>query len=187
MLKAPDNNPVYKEKRFGPPLFFLSGGAKVFGWEGSILAYGVAGNVTPQDALPQGWASRGTVDLALENFLAQRVLCYRGNWVGRYAAIKYVANYASGAHSDAPNKDNARESAFVLLAQIRSGNVLVKQDKGLHLRLMDHGADRDEMTFRYAPDGIDPVLIEVLSAAHYLAIAPMISDLETVIRDELSG
>jgi lysozyme family protein len=38
--------------------------------------------------------------------------------------------------------------------------------------------------FRYEPDAIDPVLVEVLATAHFLSISPDLQRLESVIRAE---
>ncbi|MGH6802801.1 MAG: hypothetical protein ACREC3_05470, partial [Methyloceanibacter sp.] len=124
-----------------------------------------------------------TIELRLDNFLAQRVLCLRGEWISRKDVIKYVAHVASGVHSGEP--DSAQDK---LLAQIRrSARVTIKDDKSLHLALFDDGLDSRETAFRaLAPDSIDPVLIELLASAKFLSISPDVIHLEQMVREELS-
>lgn len=184
VLSAPDNNPIYKAARKTPHLFFLSGRVNIFGWNGTLWAIDVDPGTPPeqykQKVLPDDFDQERTIELRLENFLAQRVLCYRGQWANREQVIKYVANVASGVHTTAP-----RSKDQILLAQIRSANRISYRDGGVHVALLDHGLDSDETKFRCTPDSIDPVLIELLSAGHFLSISPEVKRLERVIAEKI--
>jgi hypothetical protein len=43
-----------------------------------------------------------------------------------------------------------------------------------------------EPPFRYEPNAIDPVLVEVLATAHFLAKSPDVEQLEALTRGELA-
>jgi hypothetical protein len=102
--------------------------------------------------------------------------------VSRKEVIEYVANIASGVHSGSPKKPEE-----VTLARIRSSaRLYLKPDGTIHLELFAHGIDVDETTFRHTPDAIDPVFIELLAAATFLAKSPFVADLEQTIREELA-
>ena len=97
--------------------FFGSFGVPVLG----IVAVG-------RDVVLDGRAPRGAalnehvaeqmakrhVPLRPDQFLAQQVFCFMGDWVERSSVIKYLANIASGAHSNAPDKPE-----YFTLAKIR--------------------------------------------------------------------
>ncbi|ODR99652.1 hypothetical protein AUC69_08505 [Methyloceanibacter superfactus] len=183
MLVAPDNDPAYKADRKSPFLFFASGRATVLGgWAGALFAVDVVpifGRGTVE--LPKLDIDK-TIELRLDNFLTQRVLCYRGTWVSRKEVIEYVANVASGVHSG-----SLKKTEHVTLAHIRSSSRLyLKPDKTLHLELFAHGIDVDETTFRHAPDSIDPVLMELLAAAKFLTASPFVAELEEAVGKELA-
>lgn len=95
--------------------------------------------------------------------------------------IQYVANVASGVHSGV-----AKNEADTLLSYIRNGAQLRKDGSGgVHLDLFPLGADIDDASFRHRPDGIDPLLIELLAAAKVLVESPSIQKLEECIQREL--
>ncbi|MEX1181566.1 MAG: hypothetical protein WEB63_12265, partial [Cucumibacter sp.] len=129
MLRAPDNNPVYVHARKHPPIFFASGRARVFGWSSSLYAIEHRGPLPTTSALttmawPEGFDLNKTVDLRLDGFITQNVICLRGTWISRKSVIKYVAHIASGAHSGTP-----KEADELVLAQIsRSTYVRLKED-----------------------------------------------------------
>ena len=187
VLLAPDNNPYYKATKKIPALFFLSGRVNIFGWNGVICAaedmtrFKLPGKKVRRTVAPKGFDPERTIELRLENFLKQDVLCYQGEWVSRGAVIKYVANVASGVHTTA-----AKTEEEILLAKIRSGNYLSIEKGGVHVELMKHGLDSDETEFKHTPDSVDPVLIELLAAGHFLSISPDIKKLETIIAKETS-
>ncbi len=185
LLRAPDNNPYYRAERHRPFMFFASGRANVLGgFSGVILAYDVVSH-----PLAPIWSSKvtvpevdinKTVDLKLDGFMSQRVLCYRGKWVHRGAVIKYVANVASGVHSGHP-----KDPDEILLAQMRSSTILSRRGDGVHIELFPHGVDTDTTVFSHRPEALDAVLIELLAAASFFIETPSIAALERFIQDEL--
>lgn len=182
-LIGPDNNSAYRSERKRPFLFFMSGRVKILGgWSGTIFAYDV---VVPkpfgtQLQMPE-IRLEDTVELTLDTFRSQKVLCYRGEWVSRQAVIKYVANVASGVHSG-----NAKTGDDKLLGYIRnSARLRIKEDGSLHLDLFPKGVDVNDNTFQHDPNAIDPVLIELLAAATFLVKSPFIAELEKFIQEEL--
>jgi hypothetical protein len=181
LIRAPDNNPIFRHARSKPPVFFSSGGGRVFGWRGVIYAHFAPSN-TPLDevAMPKDFDNEARIDLPIDNFITQRVICFRGNWVSRKEIIKYVANIASGAHSGSP-----KTKEEILIAQIRSQISLRLTDNGINVALMEHGPESEEAIFRYQPNSLDPVLIELLGTTRFLAESPSLNDLEAAIRSEL--
>lgn len=186
-LRAPDNNPVYKFAQRTPLLFFASGRARIFNSDHTTIIARDATNyplVVPPIHLvfPPDFDVTRRVDLRLDNFLAQRVLCLRGDWVSRRSVIKYIAHIASGVHSGEP-----REPDEAILAHLRrSTHIRIKDDKSLHLALLDDGLESQETAFKaLAPDSIDPVLIELLATAKFVAESPDVIRLEELVRAEL--
>jgi hypothetical protein len=190
-LTAPDNRPYHRVSEKLPFLFFMSGGANVFGGRidrmtafDTQVPKGMGNDKVVQalvDRLPKGDDAIATVQLNLDNFAQQRVICYRGRWIARQRIIKYLANISSGVHSGAPKDDDDKA-----LAQIRSSSAIsIGKDGGLHLDLFKNGIDSDEMTITHTPDAVDLVLVEVLAAATYLTISPMAIELEATVREEL--
>ncbi len=169
LLLAPDNKPFYAHEKTNPPRLFVSGRVRVLGWSGIIVVrmYRGAGhidNIPPERIYAPNFDITRTVALKLEGFLNQRVVCFHGEWIGRRAVIKYVANVASGVHS------------------------ITLGTEGIHIHLPDVVTDRSrqEIPFKpLAPDSIDPVLIELLSAAHFVATSPSIAELERLVKTEI--
>lgn len=88
-----------------------------------------------------------------------------------------MANIASGVHSG-----TAKESSDKAIARIRrtasysDGSIVFKTD----------ALNPEEPEFHYESSAVDPVLFEVLSAAHFLVVSPSITELERIIRAELA-
>lgn len=187
-LLAPDNNPIYAHEKSNPPRLFVSGRVRVLGWSGVMTVRMFRGAGHP-DNIPVGRLNPPNFDIArsvplrLEGFLAQRVICFYGDWISRRAVIKYVANVASGIHSDTP-----RDREDTILAHLRRSSYIRLGDEGIHVELPDVVNDRSqqEMPFKpLAPDSIDPVLIELLAAAHFLSVSPDVVELERLVKEEL--
>ena len=178
MYRSPDNEPIYRMAKKIPLLFFLSGRVNVLGWNGIISALDLPGNSPNINPLPPDFDIARTVDLRLDNFVAQHVLCHRNRWISRGAVIKYMANIASGVHSGAP-----KTAEEILLSWIRNNNYLtLRSDGGVHLDISAGGEDHDyNSRFIYKPNAIDPLLVEVLSAAHFLTTSPDVTELERII------
>jgi hypothetical protein len=184
-LVAPDNNLIYKADKKHPLLFFGSGGANIFG--GDLLGIYALDTTGPQESaiklaknIGTGWDQGKRIELKLDSFLTQRVLCLRGQWVSRSDVIKYIANISSGIHTGTPVEENE-----IILAQISRSNSYRFDGKGIAIDLFKHGIDSRSAELKYTPDAIDPVLVEVLSAARFLTESPDVARLEQIIADEL--
>ena len=120
------------------------------------------------------------MELGHDGFLNQKVLCLQGEWVNRRAVIKYVANIACGVHSGTP-----QENADLLLAMIRTCSAYEINGDGVTISLDFKAIMQKDAEIRYNDQRLDPVLIEIISACHYLMLSPSIQALENHIREEL--
>lgn len=184
MLLAPDNNPAYVAERKRPYLFFASGRANVLGGNiGTIYAFDVPlkRNAFELIVAPKVELDK-YVELRIDSFLGQKVICLRSKWVTRAHVIKFVANVDSGVHSGRAKTDDE-----ILLAQVRSSASYSRNETGIHLDLFKHGVDSEEDKFSHSPDHLDPVLVELLATADFLVKSPFIVQLEEVVKAELAG
>jgi hypothetical protein len=114
-LLEPNNTPYIKLSKDFPFAFFASGGATLF----SLTLRGV---MYMRQQLTYAEESRFAialeamqkVEVRLDGFLNQPVLCFDGTWLSRKDAVKYIANHASGVHSKTPV-----EPIDLVLARIR--------------------------------------------------------------------
>lgn len=183
-LKAPDNKPVVKSNTKRPILFFGSGGVEAFGVtvRCSILERGAKARPLPD------FHPGHTVDLRLDGFLSQPVLCFQGEMVSRARTIEYMANVASGAHSGSPKTAiSDKQSVYKTLSRIRFVSSYSVKDGVTTIAMDISAATGDDPPFKYTPDSIDPVLLELLAAAHYLMISEDTAKLEQVILEELKS
>lgn len=174
-LTAPDNKPVYKAEKLGPYPLFQSGGAQVFGvWMRAAMVDRAA---SAREL--EGFDPERTVELNIDSFLSQRVVCIEGRWITRKSVIKFAANVASGVHSGSPTDDD--EQAIARLRRSVSYS-LKGQAAGISF---DPGAlTVSDAEFSYSPDNLDPVLVELLAAALFLTTSPGVVALEAAIRSE---
>jgi hypothetical protein len=194
-LQAPDNKPFYDaQKRLWYP-FFASRGAKIFGVRFEAIAFANAGKADPlrfetqaaeATAFAKDYDPDRRIELRIDNFLAQPVLCYFRKWITRKATIKYIANVASGVHSGEAATEEEKLIERVRQAcsyNIRNGKVEVHvlPELGLDSANIEIAPDK-EINFTAAE--IDPVLVEVLAAAQLLTISPDVSKLEEIVRIE---
>jgi hypothetical protein len=178
-ILAPDNSAIYRAARKQPPFLFLSGGITVFNTEFRALG-GPAGK---SFVLEPEFDKSKTVALGIDGFLSQNVLAMNNEWANRRHVIKYIANIASGVHSSSPTFPNEQ-----LLNRIRKYMRCSKSGNGVKIEV-DHFAPADidsSISFKWSATAIDFVLIELLSAAHFLSISPGIKTLESFILSELS-
>jgi hypothetical protein len=174
-----DNKPVYKADKERPYAFFGSGGVAAFGI--SFRAVTIENGNSAQ--VLEDFDPDRTITLSLEGFLGQQVLCLQGDWVTRRDAVKYIANIASGVHSGTAKDDVDRR-----IARLRSVVSYRAQSLETASINFDTSAFQNaEPPFRYQSDALDPVLVEVLATAHFLAVSPDIGRLEEVIRLELAA
>jgi hypothetical protein len=179
MLTIPDNNYYYKLARDYPYDFFGTGaaGESIFGANMHQYSLRLRGSKTPK----QEFAPTGLTEVVqrLDTFVTQRVICLRGEWVSRGDVIKYAANIASGVHSGSPK--DAKEK---LIAQARGCVTVTMTDKGPHAQA-NFDAVLKHTPLTYSPKAIDPVLLELLATARYLARSEDVKKLEEIICQEL--
>ena len=123
------------------------------------------------------------VELSLDSFLSQHVICLLGEWVSRRAVIKFIANIAHGVHSGTPKGDTERDDA--ILAKARSSVNYAQKDGGFHFSLHLDQIHGTPPPLAYDPKSIDPVLFELLSTAYFLATSADVLALENIIRQEV--
>jgi hypothetical protein len=177
-ILGPDNNPIYRTASKHPFDFFgsgYSGGPPHLG--PSIRACSLRKGTHPP--FPDYDAMR-FVELGHDGFLSQNVLCLQGEWVSRRAVIKYVANIACGVHSGTP-----QESTDLLLSSIRSCSAYEINGPNVRVTLDFKAIMLNIAEIRYNDQRLDPVLVEIIAACHYLFLSPSIQLLEDHIRQEL--
>lgn len=183
-INAPDNKPIVKSNKRRPIGFFGSAGVEAFGIE---LRCFMLDKGSARRPLPEFDPGR-IVKLRLDGFLSQPVLCLNGEFATRAQVIDYVANLASGAHSGSPETapSNKRE-AYKRLARMRqAGSYSVKGGVPtftINTNVIANG----ETPFKYTPDAIDPVYLELVAAAHYLVTSEDVAKLEKAVRKELEA
>ena len=130
---------------------------------------------------PDGGEVLRDILLGIEQFVAQKILCFMGHWIERRAVIKYMANLASGAHSDDPIHDE-----HFLLARMRNAIQVRKGPSGPNVHIVwETASPVDSAHFQPAPpQSVDPVLIELLATANSLVLSPDVSRLEEELRKE---
>jgi hypothetical protein len=176
VLLSPDNKPfLARDLEYE---FF--GSASVFCFGIHVRATSAQKGMTTPPNLTD-FNPEGTIDLRIDNFLSQRVLCFQNQWVTRRDAIKYIANIASGVHSG-----TAKDEIDKTIARIRKCAVYSLVDDTATFGLNLAAFNQIEPPFRYTPEAVDPVLVEVLAAANFLQLSPDIGRLEDHIRKELA-
>jgi hypothetical protein len=93
--------------------------------------------------------------------------------------IKYVANIASGVHSN-----SALTPEDKTIDRIRRSTIYTFHDGKPRLTI-DTGALVPE--FRYDQQGLDPLLVELYDTARLLFDSPSIAELERIIKIELKA
>jgi hypothetical protein len=178
LFSTPDNKPLYKADKKHPFTFFGSAGVKTFGV--IIRAAMVIKDPPPGPSAPEeGYDPVKSVSLPMHNFLSQNVLNLEGQWITRRDAIKFMAHIASGVHSKSP-----KEQIEKVIARIRQCVMYSAVPGAATLQFNIDALLPTAPPFRYEPDAIDPVLVEVLATAHFLSISPDLQRLESVIRAE---
>ncbi|RWK17051.1 MAG: hypothetical protein EOR43_28830 [Mesorhizobium sp.] len=173
-IQSPDNTPFYKAISPQNTQFFLSGGAHIFGLaiRGMLAAIPSLGimNYDPERMIP----------LRIDNFLSQRVVFWKGDWISRGEIIKYVANVAAGVHSGAPQTLKEK-----LLADVRHQFVIGLRGEGIGIAIRPADQEYDEDKLGMTAAAIDVTLIELFAAARFLVESREIIELEELIRAEI--
>lgn len=176
-ILAPDNSPAYHDAKKNVFTFFGSGygaGPKEFGLP-------IRGSCVRKGTLPPivGLDNLATIDLSHDGFLSQNVICFHEEWISRRAVIKYMANIAGGVHSGQP-----QEHIEELLKIIRHCTRYIIKNDNVHVEFNMNTTINKIVNENYADPRIDPVLVEIMSACHYLILSPSIQKLEDFIRYE---
>lgn len=172
----PDTRPIIKASEKNPLEFYCTGGASVFGMTiASAMAHAgpalFVGDYHPER----------TVEVDVGSFVKQPVLCVRGEWATRGAVITYVANVASGVHSKRPLTEADR-----IIGYARGMATFKIENEAPTVVMHPSKAFVAEHTpLPYEPASIDPVLVELLATATFVAGSPGVINLEQSIRDEL--
>ena len=175
VLRAPDNNPIYRSDRASPLAFFASGGAVTFGvWIRAAIVNRGASLATLPDFNPEGF-----IELSLDGFLSQRVLCLNGNWVSRRAVVKYMANTASGVHSGTATTEEEK-----LISRMRAAATFSGQGEVMGFSFDPRPVENPTRPFSPRPGAVDAVLVEILCAAHFLLESASVTSLDNAIRSE---
>lgn len=177
-ILGPDNKPAYANAERTELAYFSSAGVKLFGVELRAASAHYEGKYQP---LLEFDPDR-RVPMRIDNFLAQRVLCVSGDWSTRKEVIKYLANIASGVHSNTPVEPSDLKVARarrVMAYKIVNGSL------GFHFDGKAI-ADKDPQHLNLDPTSLDPALVELLAAIRFLVESPDINRLENVIHQELA-
>lgn len=193
-LSGPDRKPFYDMARRRHCIFFTSGGARLFGIDFDAQSLWNFGQVPPS-ALPAlepqldqiGFAAR--LSFRLDNFLSQRVLCYRGEWATRRDVIKHVANFGGGVHDKPPSgRDNA------LLERMRTSCTYGVRDGVVFAHCMPELGHlgcllryEGQPSRDFAVSDLDALLVEVLAAARLLSDSPDVKALEELVWQEIEA
>ncbi|MER9032422.1 hypothetical protein [Mesorhizobium sp. M0674] len=181
LLSVPDNKPFYAIEKDAPFRFFASGGAPLFGARMRPLMARETSPAMREREMMLLNLTDATTQVRLDGFLAQKVICLNGAWASRQEVIKFVANLSSGAHTGLP-----KQPVEVVLAKTRNA-VSVTSDGG-NITLTAAGSvpifENLSSDFAYAPESMDVVLHEVLSAGYYLTESPDVNELIKQIQVE---
>lgn len=185
-IPEPDNKPIYRAAEREELEFFLSGGATLYGATFRALAVWSINPARLRPLVPiEGQIDPGAVvQVPADNFLNQKVLCLQRQWASRRDAIKYIANVASGVHAGEPDSDAERlvrriRRCVTILPERKDGNISANIQVN-----MDAVAGADPPVV-YNEHAFDPVLVEVLTAAHLLCESSDVKGLEEVVAREL--
>lgn len=176
-LQAPDNKPLYVSSRKEPLPFFMSGGAPIFGIWVRCAISARAGRARPPE-----FDSKRLIDLRLDSFCKQRILCFEGNWISRADVIKYVAHVISGVHSGRPESDTEK-----LIDRLRHIVELSLDGGTMRIKFSPDAFHKIDLPTRYDPKAIDPVLFEMLVTMHLLVNTPDIVRLDAEIAKEFAS
>ena len=178
-LHCPDNNPIYATARKTPFQFFGSGCGEDFKVFGDYMrALGVRDGMHPRHYA--NFEPNKLVYLSHDGFLSNNVLCLQGKWISRRSVIRYVANVASGVHSQAPKDDTDK-----IISNIRNCVTYSQNDGKLHTLVNLEAIKTPSNDFSYSAYAINPVLFELICAAHYFVTSPDVVRLEKHIHNEI--
>jgi hypothetical protein len=121
-----------------------------------------------------------TIEVRIDNFLSEKVLCFFEHWTSRRAVIKYVANVGSGVHSGA-----ASDPDEIALTRIRQSVYYTTYPTPGVAFVPNAFTPHLSKEFKYSALHVDPVMAEIHSAISLLVQSPDIINLEMIISAEL--
>lgn len=201
-LSAPDYHPLHEVAAKAVEVQFSGGvGTRVFGQSIGPFSLMRFRDPPPFSHVEDHVRRLGTptipferekrISLRLNNFLTQKVICFKTVWISRGAIIKHVANLGSGAHSGNPETSEEK-----LISRLRSTCAYHLSDSGVEVRFSEIFSDPDwdlnialgknDETAATDEDfsSIDPALVELLTAAQLVSESPSVLRLEEVVRAE---
>lgn len=172
-INAPDLNVFYQENKKNPFVFYCGGQLTVLGSTIGDMQMRKHGSLVN---LPHSM-----IDVSLDGFINQRVMCLNGKWVSRRDVITYVSNVTSGVHSGV-----AFEPSHLLINEMRN---LVR------LRLSPSqicSIDLDPLHFgphvfvpiKFDKEKLDVAGIQLLSSVNYFVNSEAIKKLEQIVERE---
>ncbi len=132
--------------------------------------------------LPPNPKENKYVEVSLDGFLSNRILCINKTWLTRGDTIKYIANTASGVHSGGFQDHNASD-----FSRLRGCITFSINKDGIPHRHIDADAHMlIKPDFIFKPNTIDPVVNELHITCYLLTESPDVLKLESLIRSELN-
>jgi len=179
-ITSPDNSFIYDINKKQYIRLFVSGGCHYYSNNVRALIMGGIGHKIKLD----GFDKNKAIDLPLDGFLNQKVICFENVWIKRGDVIKYVANICSGAHTAQPASEQDK-----LLNRVRS-ILKLSHESGTCIKLQFnpnafpvHSVNEPE--FKWSMGSVDCVLLELFSVAAFLCNSDDILKLSNHIKDEL--
>ncbi len=184
-IRCPNNQEFYRHTRKHNLPLFCSGGGTAFG----IQQRGMMVNEGRRPIDVPNLDMDAMVDLRIDNFLRQDILCLHGDWANRQDVILYIRHIGFGVHSGTPRQSQERK--FAIVQNVKNCVSLGKtkmpgsDEYAASISINMDAIAMRQREFRYDPEGIDPVLFELLCMAEFICNSPDVHNLETVIRQEL--
>lgn len=119
------------------------------------------------------------VELTIDQFCAQRVICHEGQWVTRQQVVQYVANTAGGVHSDSP-----REPSHKRLDALRGFAGVRVTDGFATLEVNTDAMGAAPQPWKFDKNRIDFALLQLMSSAQYMERSEAVKELEAIIDAE---
>lgn len=184
-IRCPDNKEFYRHTRKRNLPLFCSGGATAFG----VFQRALIVNEGSKPLSIPGLDMEATVDLRVDNFVQQDVLCLNGQWANRQDVILYIRHVGFGVHSGKPTERQAAK--FSIVQKIRHCVHMAKTtvpetgEPAASISVNMAAVAGNDQKFSYQPAGIDPVLFELLCMGNFVCSSPDVLSLEASIRQEL--
>lgn len=187
-IQAPNNTAFYRSSEQKPFRFFASGGARLFGATPRACMLDMAqmvGDPRPELARLDESFFR-PVELRVDSFLNQKVLCLNGRWANRRDVIKYIAIVGHAVHSQGFKDDKDR-----LIHRMQNAVHFMRGKGGFDIGIRaalyseNYESELNNPYKKINPNNIDCVLAEGLAAARFLCDSPKIKELERFIYAEL--